>query len=415
MKLVDALSLQQKLYMLLALILSGMIITAALGYFNMQKMKQNLDSLYFGSLIPVTELTNIQNTYNKKVTTAFYQLKDQYIAPANAAATINSAREEVLKNWASYKSHFKRDYETAYIDYATSEIEKSAHYLKRLNSAILRLDKEHLGKLSSSSLLGHIHHINQIIENILTYEKQVAQFERRNLIETYDETNYKLLAILVFIIAAAVITIVPIFKSIQNNEASLIQASKKLQVANKRLETASITDALTDLYNRRYFNLVYNRELTRSIREGKSIAFMMLDVDFFKGYNDSYGHLQGDKALKQVATVMKETLMRPGDYLFRLGGEEFGILIADIEHIKAHKMAEKLRKRVQSLGIEHKESEVDSSVTVSIGLVTLFADQNTKADYILHKADENLYEAKAKGRNRVISSELTEDRFMQTA
>jgi len=413
--LVDTLSLKVKLYILLGLIIVGLLFTSALGFYNMNKMKSNLDALYFGSLIPVSELSDIQNIYNKDISITFYQLTTSQISPAEAAQKISLSRENILSLWKSYRSHFKRDYELAYVEYATTELSKSTHYLKRLSSALIRLDEEHITNLSSKTLLDNINQVNKIINKILSYEHDIAQYERKTLIDTYNETIYKLIAILIFIISTAVIIVVPIFKSIQNNERSLILATKKLQSANKKLETASITDALTELYNRRYFNLVYNRELTRCIREKKTLAFMMLDIDYFKGYNDTYGHLKGDVTLKEVSKVMKSTLKRPTDYLFRLGGEEFGVLISDIEEEKAYYMAEKLRQNVQSLKIEHTGNKSSSYVTISIGLITLYPDQFTEAEKILQKADENLYEAKEAGRNRVISTEINDASHPQSA
>jgi len=417
LKRIDALSLKFKLYTLLALIIFGLLFTSAIGFFNMNKMKSNLDALYFGSLIPVAELNQIQNIYNKDIMLTFFKLTNEQITPAEAAEKLNISQEKILSTWSSYQSHFKRDYELAYIDYASSELARSVHYLERLSSVLIRLSPENISKLSSKTLLNSIHDINTIIKTILSYEHDIAQYERKTLVETYHQTIYKLVAVLIFIIAAAIIIVIPIFRSIQNSERSLIHTTKKLQSANKKLETASITDALTELYNRRYFNLVYNRELTRSIREKKSLAFMMLDIDYFKGYNDYYGHLQGDVTLQKVAKVMQETLKRPGDYLFRLGGEEFGVLIADIDEEKAYHMAEKLRANVLSVGIEHKKSKAHKHLSISVGLVTLVPNQYCEPESILQKADENLYLAKKGGRNRVITTELVdnEDEHPQSA
>jgi len=405
-KLVDALSLKLKLYILMCLIIFGLLLALAIGYFNMQKMKTNLDALYFGSFIPISELSNIQNTYNKDISLAFYQLKDTDINPAEAAAKIDMARQNILKVWSTYQSHFKRDYELSYVKYANEEIKRSTHYLQRLSSAIILLESKSIYKLSSKTLLHNIKKINNVIDTILQYEKDIAQYERKMLIQTYEETLYKFFAILILLTATAIIIIIPIFRSIQNSEDSLIHATKKLQIVNRKLETASITDALTDLFNRRYFNLVYNRELTRCIREKKSLSFMMLDIDYFKGYNDSYGHLQGDASLKAVATTMKNTLKRPGDYLFRLGGEEFGILIVDLTEDNAYHMAEKLRQNVLALEIEHKGNKAHQFLSISIGLIHLFPNQKSESEEVLQKADENLYAAKKNGRNKVVSSHM---------
>lgn len=415
MKLVDALSLKYKLYILLSIVIFALLLSAGIGYFNISKMKKNLDSLYFGSLIPVTELNNIQNEYNKELITIFYQLQHDDIIPAEAAEKINLSKKNILKTWASYRSHFKRDYEISYIEYANSEIIKSNKYLENLSKTIMFADEQELTQLSHRIFLKNLSHINEVVNKIIIYESDMAKHERQELLITYDETIYKLVAILIFIVLISLLIMSLVFQSIQNNQVSLIKTSKKLESANKKLETASITDALTNLFNRRYFNLVYNRELTRCIREEKSMSFMMLDIDFFKGYNDSYGHLQGDTALKAVANVMKETLQRPGDYIFRLGGEEFGILISDIDEAQAYNMAERLRLNVESLQIEHKASEISTFLSVSIGTVMLLPDQNIDPEHIIQKADENLYRAKEEGRNRVIISNLIEEENSQSA
>jgi diguanylate cyclase (GGDEF)-like protein len=407
--LVDALSLKFKLYFLLGLVIFGLLLTGAMGYYNLSKMKKNLDALYFGNFIPVTELNEIQKEYNKEIFISFYKLQNDQLIPSEAAEKINISRQKILKTWASYRSHFKRDYELTYMQYADSEIHKSAEYLNHLSSAIVTLDNERLSQLSSKILLNNISHINEVIHNILNYESEMAQYERKELLSTYDKTLYQLAAILIFLIASAIMIIAPIFQSIQNNQRSLINTSKKLHSVNKKLETASITDSLTELYNRRYFNLIYNRELTRCIREHTSIAFMMLDIDYFKVYNDTYGHLQGDSTLKAVAQVMKDTLQRPGDYIFRLGGEEFGVLIANITEENAYTMAERLRQNVRDLKLEHKNSKASDYVTLSVGVIVLTPDQDIDPEIIIQKADENLYHAKEEGRNQVVISELIEE------
>ncbi len=404
MKRIDELSLKSKLYILLGLLVFGLTIIGAIGYLNMHKMKKNLDALYFGSYIPITELSRIQNIYNKDISLIFNRLKNNRILPIEAREKIDLSRKEILSTWASYKSHFKRDNELEYVKYADQELAHSNRYLIRLSIAISELDQESLSKLSSDVLARNIAHMDEVINKIISYEKEIAQYERKNFLHTYDDTIYKLITVLILIIAAAVMIIAPIFQSIQNNESSLIHTSKKLKIANKKLETASITDPLTELYNRRYFNLVYNRELTRCIRESQSMAFMMLDIDYFKGYNDFYGHLQGDSTLKVVAKVMKETLQRPGDYLFRLGGEEFGILITNITEDNAYHMAERLRQNVHNLNIEHKRSKASEYLSISIGLVVLRPDQEIDPESIISRADENLYTAKEEGRNKVIQT-----------
>lgn len=406
MQLVDGLSLKHKLFILISLVISGLLVSGAIGYYNMNKMKHNLDNLYFGSYIPTSELRKVQNYFHKDVIVTFYKVIHGKINPTEAAEKIDLTRKNILTSWDAYLYYFKRDYELAYLDYANEQVKLSTHYLEQLSSSIMTLDANELEKLSPDILLSNIRSIEKVVNTIITYENDMAQYERKNLIILYNETLYQLVALLIFIIAAAIMIMIPIFQSIQNHQDTILHAAKQLKSANKKLETASITDALTQLYNRRYFNLVYNRELTRCIREGKSLAFMMLDIDYFKGYNDTYGHLEGDAALKAVAQAMNSTLKRPSDYIFRLGGEEFGILIVNINEDKAHHMADKIRTNVQDLAIEHKSSEVSKTLTISAGVVVISPQRGIEPENILKQADINLYEAKERGRNCVVISEL---------
>jgi len=409
MQLVDGLTLKHKLFILIGLIISGLLVSGAIGYYNMNKMKRNLDSLYFGSYIPTSELHKIQTYFHKDIIITFYKIKNGRINPTEAAEKIDLARKNILKSWDIYLYYFKRDYELAYLDYAKEQVKLSTHYLEQLSQSIISIDGANITNLSSEILLKNIESIEKVINTIITYENNMAQYERKKLIITYNETLYQLVGLLIFIIASIIIVMIPIFHSIQNHQDTIVHASKQLKFANKKLETASITDALTQLYNRRYFNLVYNRELTRCIREGKSLAFMMLDIDYFKGFNDTYGHLEGDTALKAVAEAMNTTLKRPGDYIFRLGGEEFGVLIVNIDEEKAHHMADKIRQNVHALAIEHKSSDVSEFLTISIGVLVLTPDRDVKPESILKQADTNLYQAKEQGRNCVVMSELAQE------
>jgi diguanylate cyclase (GGDEF)-like protein len=129
---------------------------------------------------------------------------------------------------------------------------------------------------------------------------------------------------------------------------------------------------------------------------------MMIDIDFFKQYNDTYGHLQGDLALKNVAHILKTTLMRPGDFVFRLGGEEFGVILSDTDSQNSRHIAEKLRFNVESLGMEHKANKLTAVVTISIGAICVVPTEGTNNEELLHQADTNLYAAKEQGRNKVV-------------
>ena len=126
---------------------------------------------------------------------------------------------------------------------------------------------------------------------------------------------------------------------------------KKLSQANRELKKLAITDQLTGLFNRRYFGTVFEAELRRAKREKRNLTFVMLDIDHFKNLNDHYGHVQGDSALKMVAKRLKQICRRPSDFVFRLGGEEFGAIVADHSSFSGVDFAEKIRARIENLGI----------------------------------------------------------------
>jgi diguanylate cyclase (GGDEF)-like protein/PAS domain S-box-containing protein len=170
----------------------------------------------------------------------------------------------------------------------------------------------------------------------------------------------------------------------------------------KRVELLSITDGLTSLYNRRYFNEKIIEEISRSKREEKHLCFMMIDVDYFKNYNDMYGHQEGDKVLIKISDELKHYTQRASDFAFRLGGEEFGLLCSNFNKEEAFDFANKIRHAIESLKIEHEGSSSHVYITVSIGLVVKTGSEIINDDIFYKEADEALYEAKEMGRNKVM-------------
>jgi len=176
-------------------------------------------------------------------------------------------------------------------------------------------------------------------------------------------------------------------------------------ITNKKLaEALSVTDELTCLFNRRHFNNLVPQEMARAERERKAFALMIIDVDYFKPYNDNYGHQQGDKVLQQVSMALKNRLRRASDFVFRIGGEEFAVIVSVDNRKDALVIAELLRQSVEALGLVHQHSPAASVVTVSIGLkIHQYPDeQPADMDLIYRLADDALYQAKENGRNQVV-------------
>lgn len=172
----------------------------------------------------------------------------------------------------------------------------------------------------------------------------------------------------------------------------------------KRVEYLSITDELTGLKNRRCFNQTIQEEINRAKRDNHYLSFMMLDIDYFKKYNDTYGHQAGDNALKEFAKVLKSNTKRVSDFAFRLGGEEFALIFSSEDKEKSLKYAEKIKDKIYNLQIEHKTSKVDDYLTASIGLVVKKGKDISSSDELYKLADEALYEAKDSGRNKIVIS-----------
>jgi diguanylate cyclase (GGDEF)-like protein len=182
----------------------------------------------------------------------------------------------------------------------------------------------------------------------------------------------------------------------------------ELNKVREQLESLSLTDALTELANRRCFNDVLAAECHRIRRINGSISVIMIDVDFFKNFNDTYGHLAGDGCLKQVAAVIQRNLKRPQDLAARYGGEEFCCILPETEHSGAAAIAMRIREDVEALGIPHEGSTIAGYITVSLGVATLICDESIDGETIVKLADERLYQAKKNGRNQVVSDAESE-------
>ena len=171
----------------------------------------------------------------------------------------------------------------------------------------------------------------------------------------------------------------------------------------KMIELISITDGLTNIYNRRHFNDVFPEIIQTSKRSHEMLCFLIMDIDHFKQYNDTYGHQMGDDVLIQVAKCIKDSLNRDDDTCFRLGGEEFGILFKASNKENAFTFANNVRENIENLHIEHTGNSASSYVTASMGLICKKA-QDIEGDVIAYKlADDLLYKAKESGRNKVMA------------
>ncbi len=185
--------------------------------------------------------------------------------------------------------------------------------------------------------------------------------------------------------------------------AELVEArTAELKAANQSLEALSRHDALTGLANRRYFDELKEVEFRRAIRHKTPLAVLMCDVDSFKSYNDTYGHIQGDLCLKQIAETLSSVFGRSGELTARLGGEEFVVVLPNIDAKQAYDAAQRLRESLAERELPHSGSAVSPFVTLSIGVAELDPETMDHFDQLLQRADQALYRAKHQGRDRVV-------------
>ncbi len=176
-----------------------------------------------------------------------------------------------------------------------------------------------------------------------------------------------------------------------------------LRASRDKAERLSGTDSLTDIANRRYFDRRLKQEISRAFRERSAISLVLCDIDFFKQYNDTYGHQQGDECLKDFARVLAGFCRRGGDLAARTGGEEFALILPNTDHGAALRLAEHARAAFDGLAIAHAGSAVKGNATASFGVSTLTPNDLEAGDALIRRADQALYLAKSGGRNQVVS------------
>ena len=185
---------------------------------------------------------------------------------------------------------------------------------------------------------------------------------------------------------------------------ALHEAKKQLELSNRKLKKLSIMDGLTGISNRRNFDVTFTEELRHSISTQSPLSVILIDIDFFKKYNDTYGHQGGDDCLKKVAHVIAKQCTRSDDLAARYGGEEFVVMLPNTTQQNAQSIAERIRGAVEKLCIDHAGSEAADKVTISLGVGTMEEGENLTPKALLERADQALYKSKEAGRNTVTAA-----------
>ena len=193
----------------------------------------------------------------------------------------------------------------------------------------------------------------------------------------------------------------------------LVNLTQELNQANQRLNDMVEVDALTGLINRRGFDRLLHQEILAARREGTPLTLMLCDLDHFKRYNDSLGHVQGDNCLREMGRLLREVCVRPRDMATRYGGEEFALILPNTPRSGAMTFARALGKMLEVHNTPHPDTPLGNQLTLSGGITTCVPDANTSAESLIMRADEALYAAKAHGRNRFFSFEMQLDTVEQ--
>lgn len=341
------------------------LVSASLIFNNqIDKLKSQIDGIYFGNFMPLLKLNTIANNY-KDLIICINEKKER--------CSILKKKKSILKEWQYYFDGYKTQSERVVVNAIDEDIKSS---FNDKNSATYNI-------------------MIQKINFLIDYEIKAAYKQRKEFVSNYDSMKSYLYYNIIAIVLLAFIMIIYIIYS-------LIKKDSQLTVLNKKYKLEAITDSMTMLYNRNYFDTIFDNLPRISTTNGWNSAFIMFDIDYFKQYNDTYGHDMGDATLKAVAGELKKYFNKEFEYVFRLGGEEFGAILFDVDKDIVKQCLKEIRLDIEKLNIEHKESRVEKFVTISSGAVLYHAGQNISSNRLYKKADENLYKAKQNGRNQYI-------------
>ncbi len=346
----------KKLLVLPIIVIISLVLSSFLFFNQINKLKKQIDSLYFGTFVPVYKLHTVVSSYSDIL---------------HIKKIDKQKRKYILKNWNYYYKSYKTD--------------KEKKVLKKINHKIIKSFARYDKKL----LLNIIHNIN----NIINYEVKIAHIQRKEFLYQYQQmSSYLKYSLILILISSLVLVSVIIYFALQKHT--------ELEKLTNKYKIASITDGLTNLYNRKHFDLIFSKMPVIAKENKWQCAFVMLDIDFFKPFNDTYGHDMGDMVIKSVANTLRKSFNKKYEYIFRIGGEEFGVIIFDTNKEMLKKSLDNFRNNIKALEIPHHASKT-GFLTVSMGGV-IIDENSTNVDIkeLYKQADAKLYYSKEHGRDR---------------
>ncbi len=345
-----------KLIILPIIIIISMIILSFIFSQKIQLLKKEIDLIYFGNFVPNHKLNSIKSDYLKII---------------HSGKITSAEKKNILENWEYYFNQYK------------TEQEKPV--LKKINKQL----RYALSKNRKSGFKQTLKEIDYLIK----HEVDSAYLQRKEFLLKYQKMeDFLFYSQVTIIVLVLLLTIFIIYQAIKQN--------KHLAYLNEQYKIEANTDALTNLYNRKYFDTVFGDLTAISYENNFQSSFIMIDIDFFKQYNDTYGHDAGDVALQKVAYVLDSCLDKDYEYSFRLGGEEFGIIIfnTNLKYVKY--TLNNIRHELHKLQIPHTASKT-GLLTLSMGVLMVDKDTyklSTKELYNI--ADKKLYHSKENGRDQ---------------
>lgn len=350
-----------KLIILVCTVLITLIFSSLLFNTQIDNLKKQVDNIYFGNLIPIVKLQIILDNYQKII----------FCKNNRHPCFIDEEKKVILQEWNYYNQSFKNKEERIVIDTINEEIYASfnENSIQRFKNILARVDF------------------------LIQYETQVAFKERKQFVEDYQNMkNYLFYSIVIILFLSFIVIVYIMFQ--------VIKKDKQLTVLNKKYKIDSITDSMTNLYNRKYFDTIFDNMPFIANANNWKCAFIMIDIDYFKQYNDTYGHDMGDVTLKKVASTLKEYFDKKYEFVFRLGGEEFGIVLFDITEESLENCLKDINCKILELEIEHKNSKILDIVSISMGAIIYEPHTYISANKLYKQADECLYKSKENGRNQ---------------
>lgn len=305
-----------------------------------------------------------------------------------------------------------------FISFDTNELIKTLNSTQPKNHNLLLVNKEdnNLIEITSQNLnRSNAYRINYKMsgnEKLRTLSETKIKKTNWHVVDMRDEDlfidyQYKILtecaiAYYIFILIALFMRNILLVQDKKRTtaEKQRHENNEKIKILNNRLEILSTTDGLTGLYNRRYFNEMINQEWNRGLRSQQPLSCILFDIDYFKDYNDYYGHQAGDKCLINISLVMKDNFKRAADVVARYGGEEFIIIMSNTSAEEAKSAIIKFQEELAKMKILHKDSTTNCFVTMSAGIITQIPSNDESIEDLIRKADKALYQAKDNGRNQ---------------